>query len=149
MSKRCDICFKENTDDREVCEFCGGTLGKARSKPNVVHDKEHKNSSHETMNQEKMNLKTYPMTRIDQLETYVILLLLILGIGTIITFIYLLINERFGVAVITLVLSSIGLYVQYVIYMALVEHLQNGQASKRELSKIREILSQQQEKNAE
>jgi len=145
MSKRCRICGTMNSDQANVCKNCGSSeISVIENK--VIYHKENVVVPSKTENalSNKPTSKIMKLTIIEQLEILTKVMFGILIIATIVTFIKFLIDKSFLLAATTLLILPIIIYIYYVIMMSYVSHLKNGERSKNELIKIREVLEEKQ-----
>jgi hypothetical protein len=151
VSNRCFVCWNDNDDAAEICEHCGAKLDKKVDQSKSVQSESSKQNgirmNHQSLDSKgPKNHYSYQQgsSRIDSLEIVIqIIFGILLFTGSIMSVIFL-IEDGFMSMIFFALPGFIGMFIYYFLSMALVEHMQNGKASRRELEQIKELLEKQQ-----
>jgi hypothetical protein len=139
MPKRCKTCGTLNDDQAVVCRLCS-------SQDLVFEEKksgyEHKEYTPTPKTPETMHYINEKFSAIEHLEMIVNVLLVVLSIVGCIGMIASLVNGNLLLGLIMIPTIPFTIYIYWVMMMSYVEHLKNGEKSRKALEKIQDLLDQ-------
>lgn len=134
MSKRCSVCWKTNEEDALVCAHCGAKLSEEKVKTKIEVEKDHEVNEINQLSHHK------EVSRIDSLDVVIsTIFFVLLCVGFIVSIVTMI---QYGIQMLLWFTTPflVSLFIYYYLGMALVEHMKNGQTSRKELEIIRKLL---------
>jgi len=139
MPKRCKTCGTLNDDVVSVCSKCQSSDLVFEEKK-IIYREEHDHKEMIPNTPNVLKNETQASSVIDHLELLVLILLFVLSVAGFIWMIASFVNGNALLGFILIFMVPLMIYIYWVIMMAYVENLKNGEKSRKALEKIQQLM---------
>jgi ABC-type transport system involved in cytochrome bd biosynthesis fused ATPase/permease subunit len=139
MPKRCKTCGTLNDDVVSVCSKCQSSDLVFEEKK-VIYREDHNDNEVLSAAPNGQKIEDEKSSVIDHLELLVLILLFVLSVAGFIWMIASFVNGNALLGFILIFMVPLMIYIYWVIMMAYVENLKNGEKSRKALEKIQQLM---------